>query len=214
MWFKLVLNLHKSSEATSLQLAAFLLPLPGFLIIYPMDINTVKIIQTIVVLLLLVAAQLFTRNVIKRFLKKFRFSSQRRKLTIRIINLLLFITTIVFISAIWGVRQSQMAVFISSIMAVLGIAFVAQWSLLSNITAGLILFFNHPLKIGDHIKILEKDFVIEGTIHDITFFFVHIKTTNRERISIANNIFLQKNISIVLQRDEQTPEKENSANYP
>jgi small-conductance mechanosensitive channel len=173
-----------------------------------MDINTVKIIQTIVVLLLLVVAQLFTRNVIKSFLKKFRFTSQRRKLTIRIINLLLSITTIVFISAIWGVRQSQMAVFISSAMAVLGIAFVAQWSLLSNITAGLILFFNHPLKIGDHIKVIEKDFVIEGTINDITFFFVHIKTLNREKISIANNIFLQKNISIVLHKDEQHPEGE------
>src|SRR5690606_31965299 len=99
----------------------------------------------------------------------------------------------------------QMAVFISSAMAVLGIAFVAQWSLLSNITAGLILFFNHPLKIDDHIKIIEKDFIIEGIINDITFFFVHIKTEDKEKISIANNIFLQKNISIVLRKEENTP---------
>jgi hypothetical protein len=41
-------------------------------------------------------------------------------------------------------------------------------------------------------------------ISDITFFFVHIKTENREKISIANNIFLQKNISIVLHKDEHT----------
>jgi small-conductance mechanosensitive channel len=169
-----------------------------------MNIQTIKIIQTAVVLVLLIVTHIFTRNVVKSFLKKFRFSSQRRKLTIRIINLLLSITALVFISAIWGVKQSQMAVFISSAMAVLGIAFVAQWSLLSNITAGLILFFNHPLKLGDHIKIIEKDFIIEGIISDITFFFVHIKTENREKISIANNIFLQKNISIVLHKDEHT----------
>jgi small-conductance mechanosensitive channel len=167
-----------------------------------MNIQTLKIIQTAVVLTVLVFAHFFTRNVVKSFLKKFKFTAQRRKLTIRIVNLLLSITAIVFISAIWGVKQSQMTVFISSAMAVLGIAFVAQWSLLSNITAGLILFFNHPLKIGDHIKIIEKDFVIEGIISDITFFFVHIKTENKEKISIANNIFMQKNISIVLQKDE------------
>ncbi len=167
-----------------------------------MNIQTIQAIQTGIVLLLLLAAHIFTRSVVKRFLKKFKFSPQRRKLTIRIINLLLSITAIIFISAIWGVKQSQMAVFISSFMAILGIAFVAQWSLLSNITAGLILFFNHPLKLGDHIKVIEKDFVIEGTINDITFFFVHIKTPNKEKISIANNIFLQKNISIVLQKDE------------
>lgn len=169
-----------------------------------MNIQTIQIIQTLVVVVVLIATHIFTRNVVKTFLKKFRFSSQRRKLTIRIINLLLSITAIVFISGIWGVKQSQMAVFISSAMAVLGIAFVAQWSLLSNITAGLILFFNHPLKLGDHIKVIEKDFIIEGTINDITFFFVHIKTPDKQKISIANNIFLQKTISIVLQKDEHT----------
>lgn len=166
-----------------------------------MNIQMLQIIQTAFVLTALLVAHLFTRKVVKSFLKKFKFTAQRRKLTIRIVNLLLSITAIVFIAAIWGVKQSQMAVFISSAIAVLGIAFVAQWSLLSNITAGLILFFNHPLKIGDHIKIIEKDFVIEGIISDITFFFVHIKTENKEKISIANNIFLQKNISIVLQKD-------------
>jgi small-conductance mechanosensitive channel len=118
------------------------------------------------------------------------------------INLLLTITAIVFIAAIWGVKQTDIVVFISSVMAILGIAFVAQWSLLSNITAGLILFFNHPLKIGDHIKILEKDFVIEGIVNDITFFFIHIKTENNEKITISNTVILQKTISIVLSHND------------
>ncbi|HZH71803.1 MAG TPA: hypothetical protein VFD91_04885, partial [Mariniphaga sp.] len=98
-----------------------------------MDIQTIRVTQTLIVLIILIAAHFFTKNVVKSFLKKFRFTAQRRKLTIRIINLLLSILAIVFISGIWGVKQSQMAVFISSVMAVLGIAFVAQWSILSNI---------------------------------------------------------------------------------
>ena len=166
-----------------------------------MDIQTIRIIQTSIVIIALIAANFFTKRGVKNFLKKLKFSSQRQKLIIRAINFLLTLTAVVFISGIWGVKQSQIAVFISSLMAILGIAFVAQWSVLSN-TAGLILFFNHPLKIGDHIKILEKDFVIEGIINDITLFFVHIKTSGQEKISIANNIFLQKTISIVLQKDE------------
>lgn len=161
-----------------------------------MEVHIIKIIETAVVIVLLFAANFTTRHFIKSILKKFRFTNQRRKLTIKIINLLLSITAIVFISAIWGVKQSDMVVFISSVLAVLGIAFVAQWSLLSNITAGLILFFNHPLKLGDHIRIIEKDVTIEGTIDDITFFFVHIKTENREKITLSNSIILQKTISI------------------
>ena len=162
-----------------------------------MEVYVLQIIETAVVISLLLLANFVTRHYIKSFLKKFRFTNQRRKLTIKILNLLLSITAIVFISAIWGVKQSDMVVFISSVLAILGIAFVAQWSLLSNISAGLILFFNHPLKIGDHIKIMEKDFIIEGIVDDITFFFVHIKTESREKITLSNSIILQKTISIV-----------------
>ncbi len=162
-----------------------------------METYTTQIVQTAIVIGVLLFAHYLTRRVIKNFLKKFKFTNQRRKLTIKIINLLFTITAIVFISAIWGVKQSDIVVFISSVMAILGIGFFAQWSLLSNITAGLILFFNHPLKLGDHIKLIEKDFIIEGTINDITFFFVHIKTDNKEKITISNSVILQKTIAIV-----------------
>jgi len=162
-----------------------------------MEIHFIKIIETAIVLAVFIVMHIATRRGINGMLKKIHFTLQRRKLTLRMINLLLTITAIVFISAIWGVKQTDIVVFISSVMAILGIAFVAQWSLLSNITAGLILFFNHPLKIGDHIKVIEKDFLIEGIVNDITFFFIHIKTENKEKITISNTVILQKTISIV-----------------
>lgn len=167
-----------------------------------MEVHFIKIIETVIVVVVLIVTHIFTRRSINNILKKIHFSLQRRKLTLRMINLLLTITSVVFIAAIWGVKQTDIVVFISSIMAILGIAFVAQWSLLSNITAGLILFFNHPLKIGDHIKILEKDFIIEGIVNDISFFFIHIKTENNEKITISNTVILQKTISIVLSNNE------------
>ena len=162
-----------------------------------MESHFSEIIETAIVLAILIATHIFTRRSVNSMLKKIHFPLQRRRLTLRIINLLLIITAIVFISAIWGVNQSDIVVFISSVMALLGIGFVAQWSLLSNITAGLILFFNHPLRIGDHIKIIEKDFIIEGIVNDITFFFIHIKAENKEKITMSNTMVLQKTISIV-----------------
>ncbi len=162
-----------------------------------MNSHFIQIIQTLVVIVALVVAHFITRHLVKNMLKKFHFSLQRRRLTLKAINLMLSIMAVVFISAIWGVKQADLVVFISSALAILGIAFVAQWSILSNITAGLILFFTHPLKLGDHIKVIEKDFVIEGTIDDITYFFVHIKTKDKERITISNSLIMQKAISIV-----------------
>lgn len=169
-----------------------------------METYVLQIIQTVVVIVVISLAHIFTKRGVNKVLKRINFTLQRRKITLRMINILLTITAIVFISAIWGVKQSDLVVFISSILAILGVAFVAQWSLLSNMTAGLILFFNHPLKIGDNIKLIEKDFVIEGTVNDITFFFVHIKTDNKEKITIANTVILQKNISIVSSKEEKS----------
>ncbi|WP_374226305.1 mechanosensitive ion channel domain-containing protein [Flavobacterium davisii] len=68
--------------------------------------------------------------------------------------------------------------------------------MLSNITSSLILFFNHPLKLGDTIKILDKDFPLEGEIIELTYFFVYLKTKDEQTITIPNSLFLQKSVSI------------------
>jgi small-conductance mechanosensitive channel len=80
---------------------------------------------------------------------------------------------------------------------VLGIAFFAQWSFLSNITAGIIIFFNHPIRLGDQIRIVEKDFFIEGKVTNISFFFMHLENEEKEQITIPNSIALQKTIVVL-----------------
>ena len=87
-------------------------------------------------------------------------------------------------------------------MTALGIAFFAQWSLLSNITAGIILFFNHPLKIGDYVEVLDKDYPFGGEISDLTYFFVHLKTKKGEIITIPNSVILQKSIATIESKKE------------
>ena len=102
---------------------------------------------------------------------------------------------------IWGVDEQQLLIYISSFLTILGIAFFAQWSILSNITAGIILFVNYPVKIGDKITILEKDHNIDGEIKDIGAFFITLKTDKNEFITVPNSIILQKNIKYYPQED-------------
>lgn len=161
-----------------------------------MEEYKVEIIETVIVVISLLTIRFIIKHSINRALKKFNFSLQRRRITVKILNIFIIISAFIAITAIWGIEKEKLTLFISSVLTILGIAFFAQWSILANITAGLILFFNHPMKLGDHIKVLEKDFVIEGFINDITFFFVHIKTDNGDRITIPNSVILQKNISI------------------
>jgi len=156
----------------------------------------IEFIQTFVVIITLGIIRFVTNHSINRALKRFHFSFQRRRITIKLLNFFLILSAFIAITAIWGIEKEKLILFISSVLTILGIAFFAQWSILSNITAGFILFFNHPLKLGDYIRVLEKDFVIEGKIDDITFFFLHIKSKEGYRITLPNSMVLQKTISI------------------
>ena len=91
--------------------------------------------------------------------------------------------------------------FITSVLTVIGVAFFAQWSILSNITAGIIVFFSSPFKIGDTIKILDKDFPIEAKIVDIKSFYTLLKTAEGQEITLPNNLLLQKGIEIILEEE-------------
>jgi len=91
--------------------------------------------------------------------------------------------------------------FVTSILTVIGVAFFAQWSILSNITAGIIVFFSSPFRIGDTIKILDKDYPIEAKIVDIKSFYTLLKTAEGEQISLPNNLLLQKGIVIVSEEE-------------
>nr|WP_317224510.1 mechanosensitive ion channel domain-containing protein [Flavobacterium covae] len=119
----------------------------------------------------------------------------------KVLHLLITIVFFVLISGIWGLEQNEIALFASSILTALGVAFFAQWSLLSNITSSLILFFNHPLKLGDTIRILDKDFPLEGEIIELTYFFVYLKTADGQTITIPNSLILQKSVSIIEKTD-------------
>lgn len=161
-----------------------------------MEVYKIQMIETIVVVASYIIVYYITKTFVNNSLKQIHLQRGRRKMTIKAFHFLSFITAIILLSAIWGLKQNEIAVFVGTILTALGIAFFAQWSLLSNITSSLLLFFNHPMKIGDTIKILDKDYPVEGEVSDITYFFVHLKTESGEIITIPNSIFLEKSVSI------------------
>ena len=95
-----------------------------------------------------------------------------------------------------------------SILAVLGVGFFAQWSILSNLTASVILFFNHPVRIGDRVKVLDKDFDWSGEVLDITGFYFFMKTDKGEFISLPNTLVIQKGLEILGEKKEVNTSEE------
>jgi len=121
----------------------------------------------------------------------------RTRLVIRYVTFALTVILIVALILIWGVNMRELGLIISSVFAVIGVALFATWSILSNITAGIILFFYFPYKIGDRIRLQDKDFPDEAIIIDIQSFTVHLLKDDGELLTYPNNLLLQKGVVLV-----------------
>jgi small-conductance mechanosensitive channel len=162
-----------------------------------MEKYTIQLIESGIVVVVYILLYFVTKTLINNALKNTQLQRARRKMVVKAIQLIISLFAIIFLAGIWGLDQSELAIFASSIFTALGIAFFAKWSLLSNITSSIILFFNHPLKIGDKVRVLDKDCPFEGEISDLTYFFVHLTTDDGEVITVPNSLFLEKSISVI-----------------
>ena len=159
-----------------------------------MDIPNIRIIETVIAIVVYIILRAVTNKIIDKTVATSFMHKTRGKIIKKALNLILILLVSTFVLIIWGVDSSELAFFIGSVLTVIGIALFAQWSILSNITSGIILFFNHSVKLDDTINIMDKDYEIEGRVSDIGLFFVILKTKDDEKISIPNNVFVQKMI--------------------
>ena len=162
-----------------------------------MEINRTELIETAAIIAILFALQWIFGFLLDKIARKFGIQRERKKILQKAVNITLYIIAIVSVLIVWSVARDNVFLFISSFLTVLGIAFVAQWSILSNITSSILLFVNHPVKIGDHLIIMDKDFPVDGYIHDIGLFFLIIKTDQDEKITIPTSLIFNKMIKIV-----------------
>ncbi|WP_339724470.1 mechanosensitive ion channel domain-containing protein [uncultured Paraglaciecola sp.] len=144
---------------------------------------------------LLILVFLITRKWIvsafKRIAKN-KNATLKRKLMVRQILLVSHLLIFIIIGTmVLGIDYGKFIVFLSSAFAVLGIALFAQWSILSNITAGILIFFNFPYRVGDTVRIANKDFDLTGMIEEITTFHVLIRHADGDLITYPNSLILQ-----------------------
>lgn len=155
-----------------------------------------KIIVTGILLILIPSIKYLT----KRFVVKTGLLNSKSELRIaqtsKLISMIINLFAIVTIAIIWGVDPGKVFVVFSSVFAIIGVALFAQWSVLSNITAGIIIFFSMPFRIGDKIEIIDKDHPIVATVENVLTFTIHLRTDEGDLVVMSNTQFLQKVFSI------------------
>jgi small-conductance mechanosensitive channel len=152
-----------------------------------------------ITLLVVIVLKFLTNKTIKKVGNISDLNMARRRLVSKYFSFGFTTLTIIALTFIWGVNVKELSLILSSVFAVIGVALFAQWSILSNVTAGIILFFSFPFKIGDRIKIMDKEIENAGTyiIEDIRAYHIHLRRENGELLTYPNNLMLQKAVCVI-----------------
>lgn len=134
---------------------------------------------------------------IRKIGQKSGINQARISLICRYLTVTLFLLAILIEAFIFGAEFRELAVIFSSVFAILGIALFAIWSILSNVTSGIIMFFSFPYKVGDKVSIHDKDFPVKAIIEDIRAFQLHLRLDNGDLVTYPNNMMLQKAVTLV-----------------
>ncbi len=156
-----------------------------------------EIIKTIILFLFFIALNYILKKIIKGIGKRSSINIARVNLITRYVTVTLLLIVLLIEAIILGVEPDQITLVFSSVFAVVGIGLFAIWSILSNITSGVIMFFSFPYKVGDKIMIHDKDFPLEAIIEDIGAFQLHLRLDNGNLVTYPNNLMLQKAVTLV-----------------
>lgn len=156
-----------------------------------------QLIATGFLLLFLLIVRFVLTTLITKISRKNGINIARIHLINRYVSVTLFLIALIIIPFIYGTEVHDIVVLFSSVFAVIGIGLFAIWSILSNITSGIIMFFSFPYKVGDKIQIHDKDFPLEGIIEDIRAFQLHLRLENGDLVTYPNNLMLQKAVTLI-----------------
>lgn len=166
----------------------------GFLLTYQSEL-----LSSLITVMILIITRTLSIKAIRRVGRLSSLDRIRTRLIIKYVVIGHSMLLLAALAFIWGINIRDLGLIVSSVFAVLGVALFASWSILSNITAGVILFFSFPYKIGDRIRIQDKE-LEEGTefiIEDIRSFHVHLRKPNQELVTYPNSLFLQKAVVLM-----------------
>lgn len=100
-----------------------------------------EIIETIILLFFFFLINYILKKIVYSIGKRSNINIARVKLISKYITVTLLLIALLIQTIILGVEPNQIALVFSSVFAVVGIGLFAIWSILSNITSGVIMFF-------------------------------------------------------------------------
>jgi len=174
-----------------------------------------NIVFTLVAVFTVYLAALLFRRLLKRIGKIKRVSAKRMFYIGKVFEIGFVLSGLIWLTIIWSVDFKGISILASSIFAVIGVALFAQWSILSNVTSSIIIFFTFPARVGDTIRIIDiEECSVEGTIVEISLFQVELIDKEGNSVLYPNSLLMQKPVKKILSTAKRAGETSATCDVP
>jgi small-conductance mechanosensitive channel len=157
------------------------------------NVNVIAVLATIGVLIgAAVLSYLLKRplDFLRRSASRLRLPYETVLTTTRSLIGMLWIIVAMLVLEIWGVSVGGLWTLLVSAAAIVGVGFLATWTMISNITASFFIDFWRPFHLGDTIVMLPEN--LSGRVIDRNLMYVVVRENGGAVIQIPNNLFFQK----------------------
>lgn len=164
--------------------------LNNFSIYQWMSTHITELVITVLIAVIYIILDRFSTPKLKKGADQSHLIDGGATKAIRIARLVTGFVGLVVIVLVWGIEFNSVLIFATTALTLLGVAFFASWSLLSNVTAHFVLLLQPSFQRGTFIRIIEADNYTEGYISELNLFNTTLVTENKEVIVYPNNLLL------------------------
>jgi small-conductance mechanosensitive channel len=149
-----------------------------------------SLIILVVAALVISAITRIAGRLMLRMEMRFHVPSERKILVERTVAAILWVCTGLITLSLWGVSVGGLWTFLVSVITLIGVGFLATWTMVSNVTANFFLTVWRPFHIGEPVTLLPEQLM--GRVVDRNLMFTMLREPDGATLMIPNNLFFQK----------------------
>jgi small-conductance mechanosensitive channel len=113
----------------------------------------------------------------------------------RVLSGAVWVCGLLIVLNFWGIAVAGIWTLLVSAGTVIGVGFLAFWTIISNITASLFLTIWRPFRLGHSVEILPEAF--KGRVVERNLMFTVLREQDGAALHVPNNLFFQKLFRVV-----------------
>jgi small-conductance mechanosensitive channel len=158
------------------------------------NVSLIAVLGTIGLVVGALALSYFIRRALqdslKRLMSLLRLPYEAVLTLTRVLTAAIWIIAAALVLEIWGMSVGGLWTILVSAATVIGVGFLATWTMVSNVTASFFIAVWRPFHLGDNVEVLPEGF--KGRVIDSNLMFLIVREGNGTLLHIPNNLFFQK----------------------